>query len=125
MKEHSPLFLRSVAVIKAIPEGKILTYSGVANLISAPGCARHVSFILSSSSKKYKLPWHRVINSQGRISLNLNNGYHIQKRRLQKENIEFINEKIDLNEHEWKPTKTLLKKILKGLPRHIPYSERT
>ena len=123
-KEKTPLFLRSVALIKAIPSGKVLTYSEVANLIGAPGCARHISFVLSSSSKKYDLPWHRVVNSKGKISLPVHNHYFRQKKLLENEGILFIEDKIDLKSYLWKPSKSLLNKTLKGIPKHIPLRAR-
>jgi alkylated DNA nucleotide flippase Atl1 len=51
MQDKSALFQRTITLVKYIPREKVLTYSAVSNLISAPGCARHVSYILSSSSK--------------------------------------------------------------------------
>ena len=68
VKENTPLFLRTIALVKHIPKGSVATYGQVASMIGAHGCARHVSFILSSSSKKHKLPWQRVVNSSGAIS---------------------------------------------------------
>lgn len=123
-KDKSPLFLRTIALVRSIPKGKVLTYSAVANLVSARGCARHVSYILSSSSKKYGLPWHRVINSQGKISLPVQSGYFEQKKRLEKEKVKFNGEKIDLMTFQWSPTQKEVKSILKGLPKHIPAAAR-
>ena len=58
--------------------------------------ARQVSRILHSCSKKYDLPWHRVINSQGLISLN-NQAYDLQYELLKSEGVEFgLKNKIDL-----------------------------
>ena len=98
--------------------------SSAANLISAPGCARHVSYILSSSSSKYNLPWHRVVNSKGCISLPVQNGYFEQKKKLENEKVIFTKESIDLEKYEWRPTKSRLKEILKNLPLHIPARAR-
>ena len=88
----SPLAQRSIALIKKIPKGKVLTYGAVSTLIGAPGCARHISYILSSSSKKYALPWHRVLSSQGKISLSGTSELE-QMKKLKQENIEFKFEK--------------------------------
>jgi methylated-DNA-protein-cysteine methyltransferase-like protein len=58
---------------------------------------------LNSSTKKYGLPWHRVINSKGLITLDSEEGRNQQKYMLIKEGIEFIDEfKIDLNKYLWK-----------------------
>jgi methylated-DNA-protein-cysteine methyltransferase-like protein len=121
---HSPLFLRASALIKSIPKGKILTYSQVANLIGARGCARQISYILSSSSHKYNLPWHRVLNAQGKISLAVDKGYLNQKKLLEKEQVKFHQEKVDLATYLWKPSERKMTSLLKGLPNHIPYKAR-
>jgi len=124
MHNKSALFQRTIQLIRAIPAGKILTYAGVSKLISAPGCARHISYILSSSSRKYALPWHRVINSKGQISLSVGAGHFEQKRLLAKENIKFNAEVIDLDKYAWRPNKVEVNKILAGLPLHVPLKAR-
>ncbi len=124
MNNLSPLAIRTIYLVKAIPKGKVLTYSEVSKLIKAPGCARHVSYILSSSSKKYDLPWHRVLNSKGKISLPIGHGYFEQKKRLEYEGINLENEKINLDKYLWSPTPKQVLKILKGLPKHIPLAMR-
>ncbi len=60
---------RVIEIITSIPRGKVLSYGKVALLAGNPKGARQVARILHSSSQKYDLPWHRVVNSQGRISL--------------------------------------------------------
>ena len=79
---------RVIDVIQAIPEGKVLTYGLVAAMAGNPGGARQVSRILHSSSRKYGLPWHRVINAKGCISLPAG-GAEIQRALLEEEGVEF------------------------------------
>ena len=122
MNEKTPLFQRTVALVAKIPPGKVVSYGQVANLISAEGCARHVSYILSSSSKQYNLPWHRVISSSGKLSPH--KGFHKQLLLLKKEGVVLHNNKTDLEAFGWKPSETLVRKILKGLPKHISIFER-
>lgn len=122
MKEASPLFKRTIALVKKIPEGKVLSYGGVADLISAPGCARHVSYILSSSSKKYQLPWHRVVSSSGKIA---SHAYaRKQIKLLEKEGLEIDGLTLNLKQVLWKPTKKEVREILKGIPKHISIYSR-
>ena len=93
-----------IAVLKKIPKGKVATYGQVATLAGSPRAARQVVRILHSSSKKYNLPWHRVINSLGKISLLPNQGYEIQKALLSKEKIKFsLSDQIDLKKFQWQP----------------------
>ena len=76
-------------LIKQIPYGKVATYGQIATYAGNPRAARQVAWILHSSSKKDNLPWHRVINSKGRISLPPQRGYGIQKTLLEQEGIIF------------------------------------
>ncbi|USH01690.1 MGMT family protein [Grimontia kaedaensis] len=57
------------AVLIQIPSGKVTTYGDVAKLAGFPRHARHVGKLLGSLPKDSKLPWFRVINSSGMISL--------------------------------------------------------
>jgi len=66
-----------------------LTYGLVAAMAGNPRAARQVARILHSSSRKHGLPWHRVINSRGTISLPRGNGYEEQKEMLLSEGIVF------------------------------------
>ena len=58
-----------IKIIQAIPDGRVMTYGQIAKVAGKPRAARQVSWILHSMSGKYKLPWHRVINAKGEISL--------------------------------------------------------
>jgi methylated-DNA-protein-cysteine methyltransferase-like protein len=74
----------------------------IAKLAGNPQAARQVSWILHSSSKKHKLPWHRVINSKGLIALATIEDKEYQKALLLKEGVTFINDfKVDLKKHLW------------------------
>lgn len=85
-------------VIKEIPYGKVMTYGQVALYAGNPRGARQVSRILHSMSEKYGLPWHRVINSKGGISLTGEAGF-IQTELLIQEGIEVDNKKINLEKY--------------------------
>lgn len=52
-----------------IPFGQVSTYGEIAKFAGYPGYARHVGRLMATLPKDSKIPWHRVINSQGRISL--------------------------------------------------------
>ncbi|MCP4703970.1 MAG: MGMT family protein [candidate division Zixibacteria bacterium] len=93
-----------IELIKLIPEGKVATYGQIALLAGNPHGARQVVRILHSSSDKENLPWHRVINSKGTISLKPGYGYEIQKAMLEGEGVVF-NEKdtIDFDTYLWNP----------------------
>jgi len=93
---------RLKALIKQIPTGKVATYGQIALYGGNPRASRQVAWILHSSSTKDNLPWHRVINSKGRISLPKDRGYDIQKKLLENEGVVFDEDDfIDLDDYIW------------------------
>lgn len=102
MSETSVFFRTVIALIRRIPRGKVATYGQIAKLAGQPRAARQVARFLHSSSRKYKLPWHRVINSQGKISLP-DPGLSQQRRLLQKEGVIVeIPNRVSLARFQWK-----------------------
>jgi len=98
-----------IELLKKIPKGKVATYGQIATLAGSPRAARQVVRILHSSSKKHNLPWHRVINSQGKISLLPNQGFEIQKALLIKEKVKFsLSGQINLKTYQWQPSEIAL-----------------
>ncbi len=90
-------------LIKQIPFGKVATYGQIADYAGNMRASRQVAWILHSCSRKNNLPWHRVINSKGRISLSLYRGYETQKNLLEKEGIVFKEDQsIDLDIYLWR-----------------------
>jgi len=87
-----------VEIIKSIPRGSVLTYGIIAAQAGNPRGARQVARILHSLTEKEKLPWYRVINSQGKISLE-GEGADIQENLLLQEGVLVENGKIDLKKY--------------------------
>lgn len=88
-------------VVAAIPYGKIATYGDVARLAGSPRAARQVGGILRRLPPGSQLPWHRVINRHGGISLT-GGDYQRQKSALVAEGIRFdLSGKIDLTRFRW------------------------
>jgi len=84
-------------VVAGIPRGHVLTYGEVARLAGMSRAARRVSLAMRRAPRSMKLPWHRVINAQGKISFPQDStGYQRQKELLQQEGVVFLNGKIDL-----------------------------
>lgn len=93
-----------LAVIQAIPEGRVSSYGRIAALAGNPRGARQVSRFLHSMSEKYNLPWHRVVSASGRISLPRGRGYEQQRALLEHEGIVFsLHQGIDLSAFLWEP----------------------
>lgn len=90
--------------IKRIPVGKVATYGQIASVAGNYRAARQVAWVLHSSSQKDNLPWHRVINGKGEISLKPGDGFEEQKRRLQKEGVLFDKKnRVNLERFLWEP----------------------
>jgi methylated-DNA-protein-cysteine methyltransferase-like protein len=92
-----------ISIIKKIPYGKVTTYGTVAVLAGNPRGARTVGWILASQSEKYNLPWQRVINRRGFISIKGSiNSKEVQKGLLQAEGIEVSPDfMVNLKEYGW------------------------
>jgi methylated-DNA-protein-cysteine methyltransferase-like protein len=84
-------------VVEGIPPGHVLTYGEVARLAGMSRAARRVSQAMRRAPRGMKLPWHRVVNAQGKISFPPDSGgYRQQRERLESEGVVFLNGKIDL-----------------------------
>ncbi len=101
---HRRLYLEIWEMVGRIPEGKVATYGQIAELCGVPGQARLVGYALHSLPPASGVPWQRVINAKGMISLgDLDGKYEEQKRLLKKEGIRFVREVIDLARYRWRP----------------------
>ncbi|KXZ18075.1 DNA methyltransferase [Bacillus nakamurai] len=95
---------QALAIIKQIPEGKVMTYGQIAGLSGSPRGARQVVIILHSMSKKHRLPWHRVINAKGEIGFKDEEMYFVQKLSLEAEGVAVTPDgRIDLNLYLYEP----------------------
>ncbi|MDR8524050.1 MGMT family protein [Shewanella fidelis] len=91
-------------IVSMIPEGKVCSYGKVADLAGLPGRARYVSRALKAAPSELALPWHRVINSQGKISFAEHSEPFIeQMQRLRSEAIIVNRGRVKLAEYEWRP----------------------
>jgi methylated-DNA-protein-cysteine methyltransferase-like protein len=88
--------------IKAVPHGRVATYAQIAALAGNPRGARQVARVLHSCSGPAALPWHRIINSRGWISLKRGRGFEEQKRLLVGEGVKVgRGGRIDLDAYRW------------------------
>ena len=104
MSMQSPFTAKVIEIIAAIPLGKVSTYGIIAAHANNKQGARQVARILHSSSAKHGLPWHRVVNRNGQISLRPGQGYERQMKMLISEGIIFDDHgKIDFSRYLWWP----------------------
>ncbi len=93
---------RVYQVVALIPEGKVATYGFVARLVSAPRAARQVGGVLKRLPEGSLLPWYRVVNRFGKITMVSESDYARQKQHLLAEGIVFDqNEIINLQQYGW------------------------
>ena len=94
-----------LTVVSQIPFGNVASYGQVAKLAGLPKHARLVGRVLGQIDNRAEIPWHRVINSQGKISTTQLNerGQNIQQNLLLSENIVVINGKVNIKQFGWQP----------------------
>ncbi|MCA2997731.1 MAG: methylated-DNA--[protein]-cysteine S-methyltransferase [Rhodocyclaceae bacterium] len=96
-------------LVRRIPKGKVATYGQLAKLIGLPRHARHVGNALANTPENVIIPWHRVVNAQGRISLRRANWQSgsddLQRILLESEGVIFDGSgRIRLGDYQWIPT---------------------
>ena len=93
-------------VVREIPQGRVATYGQIATIVSPGLPARIVGYALYGLPEGTDVPWHRVINSQGKISYAVSRNEHdsLQQKILEQEGILFTSDgKIDLEKYLWFP----------------------
>lgn len=97
----SPLSYEHIfAVVRRIPTGRVATYGQIARLVGRPRAARQIGYALHRCPSG--LPWHRVLNARGRISLPADSTSALaQRRRLEAEGVVFIAGRVDLARYSW------------------------
>jgi len=97
------IYSRIYAIVSRIPRGRVATYGQVARLAGSPGRARQVGYAMHALPAGTRVPWHRVINAQGRVSRRRVPGNEITQRiLLEAEGIRFTaSGKIPLERFGW------------------------
>ena len=106
VREESDSYGRIYAVVRRIPRGRVATYGQVALLAGLPRQPRLVGYAMHALPNGTDLPWHRVINAQGRVSARAGNdaGSLRQRVLLEAEGVQFdAAGRVSLVRHGWKP----------------------
>jgi len=103
--KRTDLYAHFYAIIQQIPVGRVATYGQIATLAGFPGYARQVGYALYATPEDVEIPWQRVINSKGQISLKGSSPFgDIQRQMLEAEGIVFNeNERVSLKIYQWNP----------------------
>lgn len=89
-------------IIANIPEGFVASYGQVATLAGYPQNSRLVGRLLKQMPDDSVIPWHRVVNSQGKISFPAGSDkYQEQRQKLLLEGVSFKNDKVNMRECRW------------------------
>jgi methylated-DNA-protein-cysteine methyltransferase-like protein len=92
-------------VVRRVPRGKVATYGQIATIAGLLGHARQVGYAMAALGRASTVPWQRVINAQGRISMRREGpgGSIIQQQLLESEGVVFRGGRVDLKRFGWKP----------------------
>jgi len=105
MPEQAPesTYDRIYAVVRKIPRGKVSTYGRVAEIAGLGRAARQVGYAMAALPDHTTVPWHRVVNAQGRISLRRGTGGDLEQHfRLEAEGVVFdVSGRISLERFGW------------------------
>ena len=98
-------YTRIYAVVRRIPRGRVATYGQVAKLAGLAGHARQVGYALHALPDHSAVPWHRVVNAHGTISLRRSSGAdQLQRMLLEEEDIAFdLGGRLNLKRVGWRP----------------------
>ncbi len=102
---ESSRYARIYRIVRKIPRGSVATYGQVARLAGLPGHARQVGYALHALSDGYEVPWHRVVNARGQISVRSQPGDdRLQRHLLESEGIVFDRSgRLALERFQWRP----------------------
>ncbi len=95
---------RVYRLVRKVPPGHVATYGHIATLLGSPRVARHVGFAMAACLHARKpVPWHRIINAQGRISHRGDVARaQEQRERLEAEGVVFDDKgRVDLRRFRW------------------------
>jgi methylated-DNA-protein-cysteine methyltransferase-like protein len=105
MPPRADRYRRIYGVVSRIPKGRVATYGQVAMLARLPRQARFVGRALHELPADSDVPWHRVVNAAGKVSLRADVFGHdeLQRHLLEREGVRFVNEAIPLARFRWQP----------------------
>ncbi len=87
-----------------IPCGSVASYGQIAAIAGTRRGARQVGYALRHLSDAREVPWHRVIQSSGRIAFDKGSPrFEEQSERLMMEDVAVIAGRVDMNKYRWQP----------------------
>lgn len=103
---HNHFSEKVYIVVRRIPFGKVMSYGQIALFLDKPRSARGVGWVLSRISDSDMVPWWRVVNNEGRISIKGRYSAEEQRQLLREEGIEVSEDfTFDIEKYRHKPGK--------------------
>lgn len=100
---NHPTLVKVWKTAQTIPRGRVTTYGQLAAAAGFPRAARLAGFALKNTPPGMTLPWHRVLNAQGKISFPpRSKPSREQRKRLEAEGVVFFSGRVDLRRYGWK-----------------------
>lgn len=102
-----------IQIVRLIPKGKVVSYGQVALYLGLPRAARQVGWILNQLEDSTPVPWWRVVNNQGRISIKGSKYSALdQKKLLEKEGIKVSKDlAFDIEKHRFFPDDNFINEL--------------
>lgn len=102
-----------VEIVRLIPAGKVMSYGQVALYLGFPRSARQVGWALRQIDPEISIPWWRIINQKGKISIkgNFNADRELQKKLLEAEGVEIKDYSVNMGKYRFVAGSQLLKKL--------------
>jgi len=115
------LYKRVWSKVALIPPGQVASYGQIAELAGIARGARMIGRALGRAPRELNLPWHRVLNAKGQISLPPGSRSATrQKELLQEEGVILRSGKVDMSRYQWEPS---LDELLWGPPLDLDADE--
>ena len=105
MPTASSSYPKIYAAVSRIPKGRVATYGQIASLAGLPRQARLVGYAMHALPAESDVPWHRVVNAAGKISIRGDGLGHdeLQAQLLRREGVRFVDGAIPLARFLWRP----------------------
>jgi methylated-DNA-protein-cysteine methyltransferase-like protein len=112
------LYQHIYRIVKLIPAGMVMSYGGVARQCGRPGLARTVGYALHSLPAGARVPWWRVVNAQGRISIGSPDAAREQKTRLMAEGVA-VDDELRLELRQYDAEEIVYRKLRSAVSRKL------
>jgi methylated-DNA-protein-cysteine methyltransferase-like protein len=95
-------FEQVYVLVRCIPPGTVASYGQIARMLGQPHAARTVGWALRGTPEESAIPWQRVVNAAGRISISDPEAAAEQRRLLEGEGVVFDpDDRIDMTRFGW------------------------